>query len=76
MELTILASRRDAARALGISIRTLDNLIRQGEIRARRVGRRVLLEKTQLEAFSRRDHPIRGTNGLREGTTPVCGEQK
>jgi excisionase family DNA binding protein len=59
MELTILGSRRDAARALGISIRTLDNLILQGELRARRVGRRVLLEKSELERFARRDHRIR-----------------
>ena len=56
MELTILGSRRDSARALGISIRTLDNLILEGELRARRIGRRVLLEKRELERFARRDH--------------------
>jgi excisionase family DNA binding protein len=56
MELTILASRKDAARALGISIRTLDTLILQGELRARRVGRRVLVETIELEKFARRDH--------------------
>ena len=56
MDLTILASRRDAARALGISVRTLDSLILQGELRARRIGRRVLVEKSELEKFARRDH--------------------
>jgi excisionase family DNA binding protein len=54
MELTILGSRKDAARALGISARTLDNLILRGEIRARHIGRRVLIEKIELERFAKR----------------------
>ena len=59
MELTILGSRRDSARALGISIRMLDYLILRGELRARRIGRRVLLEKSELERFARKDHKTR-----------------
>lgn len=59
MDLTILRSRRDAARALGISIRTLDNLIIEGKLRARRIGRRVLLETKELERFARSDGNVK-----------------
>jgi len=52
----ILVSRKDACRMLGISIRTLDNLVNCGEIRVRRIGTRVLFERRSLEAFSRSDH--------------------
>jgi len=52
----LLISRREAAIALGVCLRTLDYLIARGELAARRVGRRVLIPRTALEQFSRRDH--------------------
>jgi excisionase family DNA binding protein len=52
----ILASKREAARLLCLSVRTIDNLIRSKELTARRVGRRVLVPRAALEAFARRDH--------------------
>jgi excisionase family DNA binding protein len=58
----ILVSRKDACRMLGISIRTLDSLVRRGEIRVRRIGSRVLFERRSLEAFSRRDHRTQQAN--------------
>jgi excisionase family DNA binding protein len=52
----ILVSKREAARALSISVRTLDNLIAAREIAVRRVGRRCLISRRTLEEFARRDH--------------------
>jgi excisionase family DNA binding protein len=53
----ILVSKRDAAKALSISVRTLENLIAAREITVRRVGRRCLISRRALEAFARHDHP-------------------
>jgi len=52
----ILVSKREAAALLGLSVRTLENLISLKELPARRVGRRCLVEKAALERFARRDH--------------------
>ena len=46
-------SRQQAARAIGVSKPTLDELIKQGAIRARRVGKRVLIERESLVEFLR-----------------------
>ncbi len=59
----ILIGRRQAAAALSISTRSLDYLIERGELRALRVGRRVLLRVADLEAWARRDHAGRITPG-------------
>ena len=48
----ILFSKREAARSLSISIRTLDSLIASNKIRVCRIGRRVLIEKKGLEQFA------------------------
>ena len=60
--LRLLFSQAEAARMLGISLRTLQNLIAAKQISVRRIGRRVLLHRRELEAFARRDHffPSRG----------------
>ena len=52
-------SKRDAATALGICVRTVDNLIACKELRARKVGRRTLIPVPELERFVRRDHGTR-----------------
>lgn len=52
----ILISKREAARALSISLRTLDYLIASKELAVRRVGRRCLIPRKSLEEFARRDH--------------------
>lgn len=49
-------SKVEAASLLGVSLRTIDNLIAQKEITVRRVGRRVLIPATSLTAFLRVDH--------------------
>jgi len=55
----LLLGKREAARALGISVRTLEHLISAREISVRRVGRRVLNSRDVLASFIRRDHPTR-----------------
>jgi excisionase family DNA binding protein len=56
----LLFSQKEAARILGISLRTLQNLITAREISVRRIGRRVLIYRKDLEMFARRDHAVIG----------------
>ena len=51
-------TRREAAEALRISLRTLDTLLAQGKLRGRRIGRRVLVPQSELEKLLRRDTEI------------------
>lgn len=53
----LLYTRIEAARMLSISTSTVDVAIAGGMLRARRQGRRVLIEKREIEKFSRTDHP-------------------
>jgi len=52
----LLLSRHEAAQLLGISWRMLDELVRRGEIRMRRVGGpirgRVLFSRRELQRFA------------------------
>ena len=54
---TIALSKRETARMLGISLRTIDRLIALKELPVRRLGRRVLIPRASLESFFRNDHP-------------------
>ena len=56
---TILLSKREAARSLSISVRTLDSLIAANEIPTRRIGRRVLVARHSLEQFATAAPPHR-----------------
>ena len=56
----IFVSRREAAKALSISLRTLDNLIAGREIVTRRIGRRRLISTSELRRFANRDHAVNG----------------
>ncbi len=56
MQEAILLSRRDGAQLLGISLRSLDYAIVRGLIRPRRIGRRVMLPRTELLRFASKDH--------------------
>jgi excisionase family DNA binding protein len=47
----ILLSKREAARSLSISVRTLDGLIASNRIQACKIGRRVLIARKRLEQF-------------------------
>ena len=62
----LLSPKREAARALGISIRTLENLIALGELKSIRVGRRRLIPTAELVRFARRDHHTGPVNAKEE----------
>lgn len=64
----ILISKKDAARALGVCVRTIENFIARKELPARKVGRRTLVPYRTLLEFARHDHT---TRGVREGLGPV-----
>jgi len=59
----LLLSRYEAAQLLGISWRMLDDLVRRGEIRIRRVGGplrgRVLFSRNELQRFAEGANPER-----------------
>jgi len=50
----LLLSKRSTA--LGISVRTLENLVSMREIVPRRIGKRVLFDMREIHRFARRDH--------------------
>lgn len=54
-----LVGRREAARLLSISERSLDYLLANQQLHARRIGSRVLIAVTELERYARADHPQR-----------------
>lgn len=51
-------NRKEAAGLLSISLRTLDALWASGELRGRRVGRRVVFPMEELQRFLRKDHAL------------------
>ena len=53
----ILLSRKQAASLLSISLRGLDYLLSQGKLRTRRIGKRVLIPRQEIDRFARGDHP-------------------
>jgi len=53
----ILLGKKETARALGICVRTVENLIATKELPARKIGRRTLIPYKALQEFARRDHP-------------------
>lgn len=48
----LLVSAKDAARALALSERTIYTLAEQGQLKPKRVGRRVLFLKADIERFA------------------------
>lgn len=62
----LLVGRHEAAAALGISLRSLDYSIARGELAVRRIGRRVLITRVELEKFANSRGPTNkpSSNGL------------
>ena len=54
-------SKLDAARMLGVSVRTVDRLIALKQLPVRRLGRRVLIPRHGLQGLLRADHPTQGS---------------
>ena len=53
----LLHTKNEAALMLRVCPRTIDNLIAAKELPTRKIGRRVLIPRTALLAFTRNDHP-------------------
>jgi excisionase family DNA binding protein len=74
----LLHSKRDAARLLGISERTLHTMLDTGQLSARRCGSRVLIPYEEIVKFTKHDHqttPPR-TPGRYRGRRVVGNGQK
>ncbi len=54
---TLAFNRREAADALRVSLRTLDYLLAQGRLRVKRIGRRVIIPKAEVERILQQDVP-------------------
>jgi len=52
---SFLMDKREGANLLGISVRMIDYLIKDGQLKVRRIGRRVLLHREELRNFARRE---------------------
>lgn len=52
----LLYSRKDAAFALSVSVRSLDYLIANKQLNFRRLGKKIMVHATELARFSRADH--------------------
>jgi excisionase family DNA binding protein len=58
MQEMLAFSRREAADALRVSLRTVDYLLASGKLRGRRIGRRVVIPRAEVEKLLRQDTPI------------------
>lgn len=56
METRLLYDRKEAARQLSISVRSLDYLISGKLLTTRRIGKKVLIAHGELTRFARADH--------------------
>jgi hypothetical protein len=52
----MLYSRRDAAFALSISIRSLDYIIAAKQLKFRKIGKKILIPAGELTRYARADH--------------------
>lgn len=64
METRLLYDRKEAARQLSISVRSLDYIIAAKGLDTRRIGRKVLVTHASLAAYSRANH----FDSLKKGT--------
>jgi excisionase family DNA binding protein len=55
----LLYPKKEAAAMLSISTKTVERMIACGQLKARRVGKRVLIQRAELVRFSQRDHVSR-----------------
>ncbi len=53
----VLLSRKEFSSLTGLSLRTTAKLLASCELHSIRVGRRRLILRTELERFTKRDHP-------------------
>jgi len=54
----LAVGRVQASKLIGVSLRTLDTMLALGELRGRRIGRRVVFTIDELRRFLAKDHPV------------------
>ena len=59
----LAVSPREAAEMIGVSLRTIQNYIKAKQLPARKLGRRTVVEVSQLKAFIRSDRASAGAAG-------------
>lgn len=59
----LLVSKKDAARATSLSVRSIEYAIARGDLQSRVIGRRRLVVYRSLLRFVERDHPELSGNG-------------
>lgn len=64
----------EAAQALGLSLRTIDNLIAAKQLTARRIGRRVVIPTSSLLTLIRSDRSTRQQRSLNCHTSAASDE--
>jgi excisionase family DNA binding protein len=70
MEKQLLLSKREAALALGVSVRTIENLLAAKCLRSVQIGARRLIPVSGLETFARRGAPAsKASNSNHEAVT-------
>lgn len=52
----LLYDRKNAALQLSISVRSLDYLIARGELKYRKMGKKILIPRAELVRYARGDH--------------------
>jgi excisionase family DNA binding protein len=55
-EARLLYDRKEAARQLSISVRTLDYIVASKQLATRRIGKKVLIPHGELVRYARADH--------------------
>lgn len=69
LDTKILVTRTEAAEMLSISLRSLEKLIAQKQLKICRIGRRVLVRRDSLERLGRSGHFNRKNKSSRRGLT-------
>ncbi len=67
-----LFARKEAAHALGISIRSLDYLIAGKHLETRRIGKKVLVTRAALVAFASGNHYGSMSTAARKAESSKC----
>jgi excisionase family DNA binding protein len=57
----LLLSKRRAAQLLGLSVRSIEIMIRAKQLDSRKIGRRRLVPRKEVERLSRHDTPVIGS---------------
>jgi excisionase family DNA binding protein len=73
----LLLSKREAAEALGCSVRTIENMIARKQLASRRLGKRRMIPYAAVTQLAKRDTPVitgQGGSGNSDGNGRAVGQ--